>query len=84
MLLRIKNSTFWSKSRASVPNFLTYLIISMMVIVMLLTMVIMVVRMTIMIMVMVMMMSVLDKHVLGGVANLVNPPPTSSTGKHDD
>ena len=56
----------------------------MMVIVMLLTMVIIMVRMTIMIMVMVMMMSVLDKHVLGGVANLVNPPPTSSTGKHDD
>ena len=52
----------------------------MMVIVMLLTMVMMV----IMIMVMVMMMSALDKHVLGGVANLVNPPPTSSTGKHDD
>ena len=51
---------------------------------MLLTMVIMVVRMAIMIMVIVMMMSVLDKHVLGGVANLVNPPPTSSTGKHDD
>ena len=40
--------------------------------------------MVILIMMMVMMMSVLDKHVLGDVANLVNPPPTSSTGKHDD
>ena len=56
----------------------------MMVIVMLLTMVMMVMKMAILIMVMVMMMSALDKHVLGGVANLVNPPPTSSTGKHDD
>ena len=37
-----------------------------------------------MIMVMVMMMSILDKHVLGGVANLVNPPTNASTGKHDD
>ena len=59
-----------------------YLIITMMVIVMLLTMVIMVAKMVTLIMVM--MMSVLDKHVLGDVANLVNPPPTSSTGKHDD
>ena len=56
----------------------------MMVIVMLLTMVIMVASMVILIMMMVMMMSVLDKHVLGDVANLVNPPSTSSTGKHDD